>query len=243
MKKLLLLVALMLPFLMLAQEEPEYIMFRNIKLTPKKDKIADFMSAISAHNKQYHSGEQPFHANVWMPIGGPDMGSIIYSIGPLTYADMDDRKTEEGHDEDWQKVLSLCEDISDMGFWRLNPESSTPSGPTYSKLRIRIITTAPREGYRFQEVMKKIAQVYDEKGYDRSHWIYNRRGASNDGGDVAVVFGYNNWAEMDLNLSQDYEEIHGENSWSRFLDEIEESVEGVEDHLWQLNQEASGDPE
>jgi hypothetical protein len=244
MKKLMLMVALMLPFLTVAQDdEPEYIMYRNIKLTPKKDKIADFMKAVSDHNKKYHSGAQPFYANVWMPISGPDMGSIIYSIGPLTYADMDNRKLGEGHDEDWQKALALCEDISDQGFWRLNPETSTPSGPQYGKLRIRMITVAAGEGYRFQAVMKKIAEVYAKKEYDRSHWIFNRRGASNDGGDVAVVFGYNNWAEMDLNFSKDYEEVHGEGSWDLFLEEIEEAVEGVEDHLWLLNENASGNPE
>lgn len=154
---------------------------------------------------------------------------------------MDMREVQEGHDEDWATVLSMSDGFEDMGFWRLDGDISTPGGTQYGKLRIRIIDLKSGENYRFEQCMKNIAKTYAEKKPNNSHWVFNRRLAHNDNKDVAVVFGYNNWSELDGTFSADYEAVHGEGSWDLFMEEIEDIIVSADDHLWEIQPDLSGD--
>ena len=244
MKKILFVFSLILPLLLIAQDDaPPLTMYDNLLITPQKDKIMELTENIAAHNKKYHN-EGPYSVNVYRIISGPDNGKMIWSMGPCNFGHLDENPGGEEHNTDWVKnVIPLTEDVSHHGFWNRNDKLSYfMEGATYPKLRIRNIDLKRGEQYRFNKLMANIRDVYAAKKYKAAHAIFNRRLASSDGKDIAVIFGYGSWSELDSGgLSADYEEVHGEGSWQLFLEEIEGCVESVDDELWQWMGDMSAD--
>lgn len=232
----------------LAQEDKDYIMFENTRLVVKSDSYKDFSEAMTHHNKTYHS-EGPYHANLWMVTVGAHAGSFVWSMGPCTFTDLDSRPDGKEHMEDWtQKVMPNVKYIKESNYWKLDADHSynpDPDGPTPSKLSIRVFDIEDYQGYRFKEVLKKVIKVYTEKEYDWSFGTYWARFDVNPDEDVAIVWGFDKyaWFDRDSQFKKDFEEIHGEGSWQKFLEELRGCIKGAKDEVWELIPAMSGSGE
>ncbi len=186
----------------------------------------------------------PYSVNVFQIIAGPNMGKMIWSMGPCDFEHIGKNPGGDAHNEDWvTNIIPLTEDISHNGYWRLIGELSyAPEGVNFEKYRVRSISIKRGERYRFDKMMANIRQVYEKKRFNTPHLIFDRRMASSDGRDVDVLFGYNDWSELERpSFGDEYDEVHGEGSWQLFLEELEECVEKTNDELWQRVEAASAD--
>ena len=108
-----------------AQEDESYTMFENTRLVVKTDKYKEFGKAMTHHNKTYHSGEGPYHANVWSVTVGEDAGQFIWSMGPCTYTEHDGRPSGKEHMEDWLfNVMPNVKYIEETNLWKMDKEAS-----------------------------------------------------------------------------------------------------------------------
>ena len=82
-------------------QEKSYVMWESITITPDNTKLKVLSENMRKHNMAYHS-EGPYKAYVYNITTGPDIGKIVWEMGPLTYSHLDARPSEGGHDEDWR---------------------------------------------------------------------------------------------------------------------------------------------
>lgn len=230
-----------------AQEDESYTMFENTRLVVKTDKFKEFGKAMAHHNNTYHSGDGPYHANVWSVTMGEDAGQIIWSMGPCTYTEHDGRPSGKEHTEDWlYNVMPNVKYIDGSNMWKMDKNHSyNPDGKGSPKLSIRIYDIEDWQGYRFKELLKKVTEVYTAKKYDWTFSTYWSQFDVNADEDVAIVWGFDKWAwfDDDRKFKTDFEEIHGEGSWQKFLEELRGIVKGSKDEIWELVPELSGSNE
>ncbi|MEX1381803.1 MAG: hypothetical protein AB1Z17_00260, partial [Lutibacter sp.] len=58
-----------------------------------------------------------------------------------------------------------------------------------------------------------------------------------EGRDVAIVWTFNNWAEMDEDnggIKKYYEEIYGEGSWVNALKDWDNSIDSINSQVWRI---------
>lgn len=182
-----------------------------------------FEKGVAAHNKKYHTSD-PYKVGVFNVHTGPNAGSYFMVMGPVTFTQLPGRPKGAEHDADWQKnVLPYVESIVDDGFWRQDqayryvPENAPP----LNFYRVRNYTLLPGERDRLEDQFKKIKAVYDAKKYANGYDVYWRYGAS-QGPHVTAELNFENWAYLDKEISfdKDFDEVHGEGAYQRFLDEF-----------------------
>ncbi len=230
-----------------AQEEESYTMFDNTRFVVKSDKYKEFGKAMAHHNKTYHSGG-PYHANVWNIVIGEDAGHMVWSMGPCTYTQHDDRPDGEEHMEDWLgNVMPNIKYIESSNLWKMDDKLSySPEGDARSsKLSIRVYDLEDWQSYRFKELLTKVIEVYKEKEYEHTLGTYWSQFDVKADEDVAIVWGFNDWAffDNDSKFMADFEDVHGKGSWFKFLEELRGSVKGAKDEVWEIVPQISGDME
>ena len=227
-----------------AQEEESYVMFENTRMAVKTDKYKEFGKAMAHHNKTYHS-EGPYHANVWNIAIGEDAGQIVWSMGPCTFEQHDHRPDGSEHMEDWlYNVMPNIKYIASSNMWKRDDKLSySPNDEGNTKLSIRVYDIKDWQGYRFKELLSKAMEVYKANSYDWSFQTYWPEFDAIPGEDVALVWGFDTWAyfDKDMNFMKDFEKIHGEGSWFKFIEELRGTVESSKDEVWELVPEISGD--
>ncbi len=235
MKQLfLLLMGCSLPFFMTGQDDSDgsYLMWESIYLTPDNTKLPELSAAMKKHNQTYHR-EGHYTASVYSVSTGPDVGKIVWLMGPCTYSDLDNRPSQGGHDEDWSaNVMPYVKKISNAEYWKFDAKLSKMTDPSaenrdpYKIVRVRFHEVAQGQEYRVQGLLEKISKTV--KALDRdTPWgiFYNefRQGVKN-GRHLAAVSFLNKWAEFDddNNFKATYMKVHGENSWVGFVREYNE---------------------
>lgn len=208
--------------------QSDYVQFLVVRLTPKPDKIAAFEAGLGNHNKKYHTAD-PYKAFVWSIQTGPGSGGYYYVMGPATFAQMDARITTPEHDADWNNnVLAHCSDVGEAGYWRADSTLHyMPAGnPFFDKSRLRYVTVKPGQGDRYEEQLMKIVEVYKQKKYSVAYNVYWHYGAS-QGPHVAVGIDFDKWSYLDTggDFVDDFNSIHGEEAWTRFIEELDLSIE------------------
>ena len=192
------------------------VIYETIYLTPKTESLAELGEKMKAHNQKYHA-TAPYNASVWRVISGERSGDMLWIMGPFTFADLDSRPSEGGH------------------------EIYAPSEDFQGKLmRVRTLDIKPGKGDEFTHMMKLIMKVYDEKKLGNSVAIFNNV-VKDQNRDVAIVWQYENYAYMDKDLGfwKLYEEVHGDNSWNHFQDAMRDIVESASDELLEVIPEMS----
>ena len=197
-------------------------------MTVKPDKVDLFKKGMAAHNKKYHAAD-PYKAIVRINVSGPNTGSYIWVMGPTTWTQMDNRPGKGEHDTDWDKnVAAYCESMSPPSYWRaVKDVNYDPAPGKNTKMsRARFNEIRPGQMDRFIELMKQIAatnkQVKSSMGFSmaiRQDWA---RGSN------AITFGsFDKWAQLEGNnqFRKTFEELYGDGSWDRFIEEIEMSVD------------------
>ncbi len=229
-----------------AQEDESYVMFENTRMAVKTDKYKEFGKAMAHHNKTYHA-DGPYHANVWNIAIGEDAGQMVWSMGPCTFEQHDHRPDGSEHMEDWlYNVMPNIKYIASSNLWRRDKKlNHSPNDAQSSKLSIRVYDIKDWQEYRFKELLNKAMEVYKANNYDWSLSVYWPEFEAVPGEDVALVWGFDKWAffDNDSNFKNDFEEVHGEGSWFKFIEELKGTVESSRDEVWELVPEISGSGE
>ena len=224
-------------------QENDYKMYEMMYIKPKTDKLKELGEAMAKHNKTYHN-ENPYKANIWMAQSGPHTGEWVWVMGSLTYTDLDSRPDTKEHLEDWRdNVMPYIEDISEGEYWKLDDKISYDPEDSFSGKEIwSLYDIKPFEGYRFTALLEKVVEVYKEKNYPNYMQVYRTQFSSATGRDVAIAFGFKNWAffDEDDNFWKDYEEVHGEGSKWKFFEEYREVVNSTYDEVSEYIPELSG---
>ena len=232
MKNLILLFLLFICFSVGAQE-PAYYQWQNYLITPKYDQMQAFGEAMHQHNKKFHQGASSA-ASVWRITSGQNIGKWVLSRGPYTFEGMDNIDIGGEHMADLRNnVMPYIESIEDGGTWRMVADNSymPAEGAQITKARVIIHDMSGNGGEGYQSAMKKLAQA-TAKGMPGTARIFLRRvGFHNDHMDNVVFIGLNKWADLDNNVVNAYEELHGEGSWDLFLEEVGDAIKSsVEEH-------------
>jgi hypothetical protein len=237
MNKISLIIIALCVFTTYSFSQEEYTMYENTNMTIKTDKYKEFAEAMAKHNEKYHA-TGPYHANVWLVSTGNHPGSIVWSMGPCTFAHLDSRPTSKEHNEDWtQNVMPNVEEINETGYWKRSDKISyNPEELTFSKLLITVYDLEQWQDYRFKEIMEKVAAVYKAKDIKHSISVYFPAFDMPNGRDAAIVWGFKDYAvfDDDWKFKSQFEEVHGEGSWQKVMDEYRSVVKGSVDEIWEI---------
>lgn len=235
MRKTLILAVTLFAAFTIAVGQSDYKLLELVYLKPIRGADMDAATkAMAEHNKKYHS-EAPFKASVWSNVTGSHVGTICWSMYPATFKQYDERKDVDAHDKDWDKNISPYFDIVAHEFWKEDDDLSY--WPEDFKMTKRLIWTVfdikPGDGYRFKALLKNIKEVYEKKNYKHAFTVYWNRFDNRDGRDVAIEVDFEKWAflDEDMNFKKDYEEVHGEGSWWKAIEEYRDVVVSAEDEL------------
>ena len=202
MKKLLLFVLLVCcATFVFSQEEAEdqsYTMFETVYLIPKMGEQQAFEAAVKAHNEKYHA-EDPYTAYLHIVETGPASGSYLWAMGPTMFSHLDDRPSDDGHDDDWSNnVVPLLYKSKLAEYWILKEDLSyTPEVYEPTKFFVQVMDIARREDYRFEAVLKKVVKVYEENNFEYALRTYSNAFHAGDGRDMAFVIGFDSWSWFD----------------------------------------------
>jgi len=218
---------------MLGQESYKMYQLAYLKPLPNAD-LAAAQKAMVAHNQKFHA-DGPFKASVWSNLTGERVGTWVWVMGPSTFTDLDSRPSDEAHDSDWDAIVKGNFKLVSNEFWRMD-EKLSYSPEAYgnkSKVIWTVYDIKPGDGYRFKAMVEKILKVYQEKKYDYDFTVYWNRFDNREGRDVVIENSFDNWAffDKDRKFKADFEEVHGEGSWWRLIEEYRDIVEGSYDEL------------
>jgi len=246
MKKVVLSVVLFVPLMILSQT-PEMV-FSQVMLTPKADKIADFEAGLAAHNKKYHATEAT-QANVYWIANGKNSGKYIWSAGPMPWTAMDTEHPDKtSHDGDWNKNVALYTKGNEEAFmFRADFANSNFSKDfTQKNLTVFMIDIKRFKNMQFMEGLKKVLKVYAEKMPERQFGVYHNAMPVNDDRKFQRDFGWvdffdsmGRFDEGDM-FPQYFEEVHGAGSFLAFLAEFEDTTNGDMTELWNFRADLSG---
>jgi hypothetical protein len=247
MKKVILSVLLLVPLALLAQERPDLV-FSQVMLTPKPDKIAEFEAGMASHNKKYHN-EGVQQANVYWISNGKNSGKYIWSAGPIPWAAMDaEHPDKANHDGDWNKNIAPYTKGNDEAFFfRADLANSNFSKDfTIKNMSVFMIDIKRFKNMEFLEELKKVRKVYAEKMPEKIFGIYHNTMPANDDRNFNRDFG---WVEFFDSMSvmgeedkfpQYFEEVHGAGSFAKFLQAFGEITNGDMTELWTFRADLSG---
>ena len=215
-------------------QDATYNQWQNYVITPKYDQMQSFGEGLHEHNKMYHQ-DAPNTASVWRVDSGPNVGKWVLSSGPHTFADLDNSKLGAEHMAHWRNsVMPYIDAFEDGGTWRLvNDQSHFPEGDgVISKARVIVHDLSGEGGNGYYSAMKKLAQATAKGSPTTARFFLRRVGFHNDNNDRVVFIGLNKWADLENNISDVYEEVHGEGSWDIFLEEVETSINSSYEEHW-----------
>jgi len=247
MKKSISIFALLLVFVVSGfTQEKDYKMYEMMYIKPKYDKMVELGDAMIEHNEKYHN-EGPYKVSVWLVNSGPHTGEWVWVMGPCTFTELDSRPDSEEHTKHWiEEVMPYVKDISEGEYWKMDDKLSySPEGSFSGKEIWAVYDIKPFEGYRFTALLEKVVEVYKQKNYPNYFEVYRSQFSSATGRDVAIGFGFKNYAFFDEedNFWKDYEEVHGEGSKWKFFEEYKDIVISSYDELSEFVPELSGGKE
>jgi hypothetical protein len=237
MKKPFITSIILLAFISLTCVHAQNVVYETIFIKPKADKLKELGENMKAHNDKFHA-DAPYSANAWQVLSGEHSGQILWVMGPFTFADLDNRPSEGGHDDDWMgNVMPHTYGMNDGNYWRMIPDYGYMPSENYQGkvMRARLFDIKPGKWDEFMHLMMLIQKVYAANSFGHSFALFGNW--SNDGKrDAAIVWQYDNYAYFDVELefSKKYEEVHGDNSWNQFMEAVLEIVVSTQDELYEV---------
>lgn len=231
--------ALLLTSIGIAQEKEKksYAMVEITYMMPKIGMEKAFVNSVKEHNNLYHK-EGPFQAHLDNILTSNEAGWYVWIMGPCMFTDLDNRPDDDAHTDHWTNTVAP--NVKKYGrseYWRYNEKLSYKFNDAIPKYEnVWIVDLKRGDYYRFKALMKKIAEAYKKKN-DDSIYVYDNQFNAGDGRDVAIIWGFNSWAELDDEdggIKKQYEEMHGEGSWTNLLEEWEEITESIVSQVWKI---------
>ncbi len=243
MKKILFLFVALFGIVSLSNAQDDYTMFRTMYLTPDYENMEELGKAMADYTEKY-GNDGPNRMGVWVVYTGPNTGDWFLTMGPSTFTGMDDIEYSDEQRDHWIfKVLPNVEELSNGEFWRKDDDASYEKEDSFTgKEVLSFFGLKDFEEYRFKEMLKQIKKGYVEKEYDNYYSVYYSQFQGCDKRDVVIVGFFDKWAEFDddRNFKSDFEDVHGEGSWSKFMREYKGCVESNYDEIIMFVPELSG---
>jgi len=231
-----------------AQDDATYSMWESFYITPDNAKLKALDEAMAKHNKKYHK-EGPNQAVVYDVVTGPNMGKMVWQMGPLHYSHLDNRPAAGGHDEDWRdNVMPNIKKLSNGEYWKQNDEVSNTEmlkdENPYTILHVRFFEVARGQGYQIDHLMSQIGATIKAMDGENPWGMYMNefRQGYEIGRHLATVRFHKNWAEYDKEgtFKQTFLKLNGEKSWDPFVDGMDNSFSDSWDEIWVVNTKLSG---
>jgi len=244
MRNLILLLIVALSFNLSAQDDDEgYIMYETVRLQPNHADLAGLKKAMSEHNKTYHK-DGVYTALVWNISSGPDVGKLVWMMGPCTYTDLDSRPSG-AHDDHWtSQVLPHIKSQKNGEYWRRDDDLSYKAGTQSPMVSISYVEIREGQVHRLQGMLKKVSDVVKatDDGQPWSVYYNEFRQGWKIGRHIALVSAINSWSDFDKpdNFRENFEKHHGENTWNAFNLEWDDVFSDGWDEIWTLNTDMSG---
>lgn len=227
---------------MVQSQDNGYTMYMSLSIKPDYSNLKKFNENMKVHNEKYHNSGAHI-ANVWSVASGPKIGEVVWMMGPLKYADLDAPLGKE-HDEHWNNsIMPYVKSLGTLEYWKRNDKISNIEGDPRSKLYIRTSKINQGQSYRVNDFYSKINDVLKAMDGENPWSVYVNQFRQGDmGRHYAAVSGFNSWAEFDENnhFKDKFIEVHGENSWTPFLNMQGEIFEDTYDEIWVLIPELAG---
>ena len=230
-------------------EKKDYVMFETIILTPDGDNPAAFMKAMKAHNQKYHGEDNAYNATVWNISSGPNVGKLVWMMGPLTFSDLDNRPGSDGHDEDWSNnVVPHIKKAEHGEYWRRDDKVSSlvnvddPASMIYLRFYdISKDATSEQVDAHFEQVGKVMKKMNE-------YWaLYSNQFAQGYkiGRHVVGVTRMDGWKDLDdeWKFKDTYVELYGETAWENFTDNGDRIFTNIYDEIWTVVPSMSPDTE
>ena len=237
---------LLLPMLVISQNNTEYGVFENALLTPNPSQIGQFEKGITAHNQMYH-GDGPYGVRMYWISNGPDTGSYVWTMGPFPWSALDDAPAQkEGHETDWNENVApyMTPKSGAQSYWRTNDEYSRfPKNFTIKNMLVDYYDIKRGKSKEALALVEKIHKMYAEKFPDEIYGIYtNEFSSTKEGRDLAVIsfFDKSAWLGQDSEMGKKYDEMYGEGGFDQFLTDWYAVTDGGESELWVFRPDLSG---
>ncbi|MDC6352247.1 hypothetical protein PP178_11855 [Zeaxanthinibacter sp. PT1] len=232
------------PLMVFTQSATDYPVITNLRLTPLPDKIMQLEQGLAEHNKKYHS-QGGNGARVYWISSGKNAGKYMWVMGPTTWSAMDTPiQPEKEHNDHWnQKVAPYAEAEGRVDHWRFHPEySNFPADFEIDNLLVFVMDVKPFKWMEAIEMVKKVQKLYMEKYPDDPYGVYINELSNLEGQDLAWVdfFGNMNYMSRPDTFPQDFEAVHGEGSFMKFMKEAESVMDGTHEELWVFRKDLSG---
>lgn len=233
-----------------AQDDSKsYRMWEDIMLTPDNTQLKTLQTNMRKHNQTYHKSG-PHKATVYNITTGPNTGNIIWEMGALTYADLDKRPAEGGHDEDWRdNIMPYIKKTQTNEYWKADNklnntamlDDDNSKYPIYF-VRYYEVKDGPTPGVNtFFERVSKTVKALDGV----NPWgVYYNEFRQGDLGRHIATFGFSpNWADFDkdVNWVETFNKVNGEGSWQNQQDLYQATFKNSWDEIWVYDKNMSGD--
>ena len=212
---------------------PAYAMVEHVYISVKPGAQAAFEKAVKAHNANHHKGAHG--AQLWNISTGKGAGTYVWSMGPCTWTDLDSRPSDDAHDTDWaNNVGQHVSNVHGVEYWRRSKSySNQGENPPSGKLMIWLLDIDRDSWYRFDAFMEKVNVIHKKMDETISVW-YNRL-PENNGRDVAIVWPFEKFADLDVddwNMSEEFDKEHGDGAWDDAIKEWRAFVKGQKRQIW-----------
>ena len=239
-----LLILLLAPLVLLAQEAPQEPVFMNVMLTPHPAKITEFEAGLAAHNKKFHT-EGPSMVRVFWIASGKNSGKYIWSMGPTSWAAFDEvNNPDSAHMTDWNtNVAPYAEATMETTYWKGSAKHSNFTTDFELKnLGVFYLDMKRLKEPMFMAVMDKVTKVFKEKEAEEQWGVYFNELHTPEHQDMAWINFFDSmaWMGKENKFPQWYEEVHGEGTFMDFMKEFEESTNGNYTELWMFRGDLSG---
>lgn len=225
------------PLLNFAQDDDDSQDYAMVELNYMKAKPgmeSKFVQAVKKHNASYHA-DGPYEATLHYIRTGNDAGWYVWAMGTFTYTDLDNAPGAGAHQDDWSKTIApYVQEYGPIEMWRYNDKLSVSNEESESLETIWFMDIERGEGYRFRAFMEKVKKVFEDKD-DEMH-VWNNQYSQDDGREVAIVWPFAKWADLDddddWTMKEAYDEEYGEGAWDNALEEWEDVVAGMTQEVW-----------
>lgn len=201
-------------------------------LLPKVGMNQQFEAGAARHNAKFHAPGKDNESKLRKVEYGNKAGWYVWTMNG-TYASLDKRPTDDAHTKDWEaNVGQYVGTYGEIDLWILNKKLSTgiEKFQTQKRYEVWAIYLHPWQEYRFNEARSKIQKAYEKLG-NKTMLIFNSAVKRKGGPDVGIVWGYDNFAdlEIDSKLIETYEGLYGNGSWRQFLEEWKAAVADIDE--------------
>ena len=233
-----------------AQDDPSpYSMWENVTITPNNATLKVLGENMRTHNQTYHP-EGTYQATVFNVASGPDIGKLVWSMGPITFSHLDGRPSEGGHDDDWRdNIMPYVKKMTNGEYWKQMDEFSNVSmldsdNSKYPIFYLRFFEVKKGQGYNIDGLLKQMSDAVKAMEGENPWGLYSNefRQGYKIGRHIAWVSFLKNWAELDEapKFKESFIKVHGDDAWQPFINGMDDTFSDSWDEIWVYNKELSG---